>query len=342
MKKTDAQQRQTCGQTTSKKNHYLTLTCHFVNKQWEVESRVLFTCQFPDEKKSGENIERELVKQLKKFLNMDINIENLHFVTDQGTNMLAALRNYKRIDCAAHLLNTVLRNVLKNINSETLLDTLTATKSLVTFLKQSGLSGKLPRTVHQQVDTRWSSLFGMIDSVLSQMEEIRLLLEERDQQFRLEQISIPDLQLLLNFVEPFHEATKELQGDGATLHLVILWYRKLLHLLEEQPNVVKEVAINHLKLKFERSLQKCHKIAIFLHPLYRQLKMFPEEERQEILALMEYELGHIRLSVKECSKAASPPMKKGKFGEWEEETLPYPSTENSPTVSEELSRYVHC
>jgi len=33
------------------------------------------------------------------------------FVTDQGANMLSTLRNYNRMNCCAHLLNTVLRNL---------------------------------------------------------------------------------------------------------------------------------------------------------------------------------------------------------------------------------------
>lgn len=38
-------------------------------------------------------------------------MQYITFVTNQGSNMISALRNYNRLNCCAHLINTVLRNV---------------------------------------------------------------------------------------------------------------------------------------------------------------------------------------------------------------------------------------
>jgi hypothetical protein len=38
-------------------------------------------------------------------------MSSIAFVTDQGSNMLSALRNINHLNCSAHLLNVVLRNL---------------------------------------------------------------------------------------------------------------------------------------------------------------------------------------------------------------------------------------
>ncbi|KAL4113024.1 hypothetical protein QTP88_016728 [Uroleucon formosanum] len=74
--------------------------------------------QFPmNESKTGENIRRFLFNfffQISDVANKPSSndlMSSITFVTDQGSNMLNALRNTNRLNCSAHLLNTVLRNL---------------------------------------------------------------------------------------------------------------------------------------------------------------------------------------------------------------------------------------
>ncbi|KAK9980962.1 hypothetical protein ABG768_000540, partial [Culter alburnus] len=69
---------------------------------------------FPhDEAKTAENIRKELQKQLVSVLKFEPSVmSKVVWVTDQGSNIVAALRPYRRLDCQDHIYNTVLRHAL--------------------------------------------------------------------------------------------------------------------------------------------------------------------------------------------------------------------------------------
>lgn len=89
------------------KNNYISLTLHYVNKDWNLVTRILCTCIFTEEKKTGENIRSEIIK---KFCEMGFTRElfyKLTFVSDQGPNIVKALEGNKRLDCGALVINTI-------------------------------------------------------------------------------------------------------------------------------------------------------------------------------------------------------------------------------------------
>jgi hypothetical protein len=57
-------------------------------------------------KKTGDNIKIEIVKILRSFDLYNI-IDKVVFVTDRGSNIVAALRQFTRLSCSAQILNTV-------------------------------------------------------------------------------------------------------------------------------------------------------------------------------------------------------------------------------------------
>jgi len=95
----------------------MSVTLHYIDDNWELINRLLHTGQFPiNECKIGENIRRFLNNfffQICEAANKPSNdlISRITFVTNQGSNMLSALRNINRLNCSAHLLNTVLSNL---------------------------------------------------------------------------------------------------------------------------------------------------------------------------------------------------------------------------------------
>jgi hypothetical protein len=139
-----------------KKIAYSTMTVHYISKNWELKNRVLFTCDFPLERKTGANIEKELIKRLIKIrLSLDL-FKKLRFVTDRGANVIKALKDYTRFNCCCHVINTVLSHTFNSdfLEQSLVSSTINASKSLVTYMKQSGNTNLLPSTLHQQVDTR--------------------------------------------------------------------------------------------------------------------------------------------------------------------------------------------
>ena len=125
------------------------------------------------------------------------------FTTDRGANIIAALSDNTRVDCAAHLINTVLRNAFdekKNcpIEITRLVDTC---KSLVQYVKRTSLQNLLSKSLIQSCDTRWNSAFMMLESVLERFDEVeQLLLKHAPAEIR--RITAVDVDLLKELV-PF-------------------------------------------------------------------------------------------------------------------------------------------
>ncbi len=96
------------------KNSFLTITCHYFTPEFLLRSRVLTTAMFPpEEAKTGDNIWRELQCQLISVLEFDACVMNkVVWVTDQGSNMIAAPGPYHRLYCQDNFYNTVLRRAL--------------------------------------------------------------------------------------------------------------------------------------------------------------------------------------------------------------------------------------
>lgn len=213
-----------------KKEAYITATVHYVSAKWELSSLVLFTSDFPPERKTGENIRKEVVRRCAKLGIDEGMLSNVVFVTDQGANIINALRPYARMNCSAHVLNTILRNTFDagclTRELPELLE-LQNVKAVVTFLKQSGLASQLPHGVCQDVRTRWNSKLTMIKSVLTQYNEIESLLDSRGN-LLLEDVNKALLMEVVDFPEPFKEASEKLeQYKVVTLPLFLVYYAKL-------------------------------------------------------------------------------------------------------------------
>lgn len=92
----------------------MAITCHFIMSYFKLKSNVLTTAMFPhNEAKTAENICKELQKQLVSVLKFDPSVIcKVVWATEQGSNIVAALRPYQRYNCQDHIYNTVLRHAL--------------------------------------------------------------------------------------------------------------------------------------------------------------------------------------------------------------------------------------
>lgn len=275
-----------------KKVAYITATAHYVNDEWELVSLVLFTCDFPPEKKTGDNIRKELVRRCAKLGYEEAILENVVFVTDQGANIINALRPYTRMSCTAHILNTVLRHTFDDEylaeQLPELQKSLKKVKAIVTFLKQSGLCNQLPHGVCQEVSTRWNSKVAMIKSLVTQYEDIESLLDSRGNTL-MEDLNKAALKDVVNFLEPFKEASEKLEQDKQpTLPLVLLYQRKLKgHLTPVAADTrtisqLKKRAAQFLETKLQ--LEEIHYVATLLWPPFRQLRALKEAERTAVFS----------------------------------------------------------
>lgn len=119
---------------------YTTATVHFIDVNWIFQSKVLFTCDFPNERKTGGNIRKELVRRFSKLGFSEDALANMVFVTvtDQKVNGINAPQPYTRLSCATHMLNTVLQSTFdESLIKEELpavRNNIRGVKSVVTFL----------------------------------------------------------------------------------------------------------------------------------------------------------------------------------------------------------------
>jgi hypothetical protein len=86
---------------------YITMTVHYIDSAWKLIKYVIFTCNFTDDqRKTGANIEKELIRSCSKFGLETDQFKKLRFVTDRGANVIKALENYERYSCSCHVINT--------------------------------------------------------------------------------------------------------------------------------------------------------------------------------------------------------------------------------------------
>ena len=271
-----------------KKIGYLGVTFHCINKKWELVERVLCTAEWDSAlRKTADNLKPAIIQALRKY-NLDEFYSKLVYVTDRGSNIVAALRAVTRLSCAAHILSTVLHTVLgkkspDDLFHEEVTAVIEASKSLVTYFKQTTLQNRLKKTLKACVETRWNSLHTMLDSILSQYDDVGDILAERGEQNRLINLSRDVLGDLVSFLARFRDATKALEASKTpTLHLTAVWIERLrTHL---QPATSDSMALGSLKKKAlevlnqKLELHPLHKMAVFLHPKLKSLKLLPKDD----------------------------------------------------------------
>lgn len=106
---------------------------------------------------------------------------NIVFVTDRGSNIIAALSSDTRLNCSAHLLNNILEHIFLMKENEVkrfryLGATLTlvqSCKDLVAYFKRAALMEKLDTALEQTVPTRWNTHVAMLLSVSKNFQKIR-------------------------------------------------------------------------------------------------------------------------------------------------------------------------
>ena len=147
---------------------YITVTCHFVDKEWNIKSFVLSTYQV-ESSHTAENIACELKNVTDEW---QITEKVVAAVTDNAANITAGVRlaGWKHLPCFAHTLNLV---VTEAISKDVELSELqTKCCNIVTYFKKSNVANnklaELQRELKrdekkliQDVCTRWNSTYYM-------------------------------------------------------------------------------------------------------------------------------------------------------------------------------------
>lgn len=237
---------------------FLSLSIHFVNAKWNLETYLLGVDEFSD-KKSTENIREECTRILGKFFEADMLstiINSSWIITDGGSNLQHVFPN--RLDCQCHRLNLVVKwmlndsvpkpdRVTKRQDSgkpypekslfkltekcPTFSAALSNVKDLVTYFKRTELNSALPIRLKQDVVTRWNSRLDMLDSFQKSAEEMKAILLRQKKNVQLQklmEINEDSVSRMIKFLQPFKDCTEAFSREtNPTIHEVVPWWYKL-------------------------------------------------------------------------------------------------------------------
>ncbi|KAL2088094.1 hypothetical protein ACEWY4_016922 [Coilia grayii] len=129
----------------------------------------------------------------------------------------------------------------------------------------------------------------MLNSIARQHNEIRQLLEEKGQEHRFEGIQVEVLNGVGEFFSPFKHASEDLEGDRyPTINSVLLWSHRLRRHCE--PRCGDPLYMQHIRrcagelLDEKMIISPIHKIATFLSPRFKTLKMLAPDESLAVQA----------------------------------------------------------
>lgn len=110
-------------------------------------------------------------------------------------------------------------------DTPTVADTLQTTKALGQICQKDG-HGSF--AVIKMADTRFSTVYLTLNSVRLVYQELREKLDDHAEGWRIDAKSPDVLDFLVEFLQPFYDAQRELEGDQyPTINLVFLWFERL-------------------------------------------------------------------------------------------------------------------
>ncbi|XP_041846931.1 E3 SUMO-protein ligase ZBED1-like [Melanotaenia boesemani] len=199
---------------------YLTVSCHFIDN-WQMQEFVLETRCFP-----GQHAADIISLELKRITDeWAITQKVIAVVTDNGANMVSAVHKagWKHYPCIAHTLNLVIKDGIKAVPE--VVQLLTKCSSIVSFFHHSAKATEKLKQIQKQlkgaehkliqsVETRWNSVFYMLERLHKQREAVTTalcLLGKSSLCLNDEEFSM--IHLTAKALRPYEEVTREVSPE---------------------------------------------------------------------------------------------------------------------------------
>lgn len=279
---------------------YFGLTIHFItsaNNKLTLNDRVLVIRELSNEHKTGAYLKSKVLEYMMEFELLDYMEKKIVFVSDRGKNITNSLDSFNSAHCFAHLMNNTVAKVLekdkkiKNDADQLWSVRLTvAVTAIVKYFKVTGLNSKFKPTLKSNMPTRWNTVLTMFDSVILHWEQINNILRSSKKHLDdLNKISLDELKMLRDLLLPFKAATDDIEGSKyPTLCLVYPNFIKIQNHLKMQPSdsihiaQCKEILAAYWENTVKNCLTDYHYIAVFLHPLMKNLKTLTPETKAHV------------------------------------------------------------
>ncbi|KAK3726786.1 hypothetical protein RRG08_058438 [Elysia crispata] len=216
----------------------MTVTVHFVDQNWQINSRVLSTTKV-EGSHTGEKIADELRGVFKTW---GIEDKVTTIVNDNAANVKNAVERLKTRHqaCFAPTLNLVVKDSIRR--TPDVFEAKNKVKSIVTYFHHSSLANNALREAHktsqtdykklkQDAETRWNSTYEMLKSYLFQHDQVTTALCLTGKpELCIAAEEVAALRVAMETLEPFYEATVELSSE---LHTSVSKVIPLVFLLQQ-------------------------------------------------------------------------------------------------------------
>lgn len=203
-----------------RQKNYITVTAHVsVLGEDEIshERYIIGVKEVKEVVKTKEVIEEHILDILSWYDFSENDAKSIFFVTDRGSNF-KAITKFKRSNCYAHMLNNIVKAMCKDTE---LSEVITNAKDLVRYIKKSGLNYRCDLRLKSYCETRWSTVYTMLNSILIKFDEVYKVLDERQHQKRkysdclqlIECLHKSTISSIVNLLAPFKVWTDLVEAD---------------------------------------------------------------------------------------------------------------------------------
>ncbi|KAL4141547.1 hypothetical protein QTP88_004172 [Uroleucon formosanum] len=263
---------------------------------------------------SREHTDNAIYNKIKNMIaEWNIEIENsdsnisIFFVTDNARNISSALShngsNFEHISCTAHTLQLVIDDAVKESN---MTDLLKRCKAIVTHYNHSNIASErlaetqkrlnlAPHKLIQMVNTRWNSIYLMLQRMLEQKDAILIDLpkiKKRQLLFARNWNMIEGYVILL---KPVFEATKELSREDTPILSMVL---PIIYTIEAKLNLFLTSTTQNPGTCFAENLLRsmCKRFDVYKENKIYIIAMLVDPRFKGIM-LNEYELLQAKLHI---------------------------------------------
>ncbi|KAL6473716.1 hypothetical protein MHYP_G00172770 [Metynnis hypsauchen] len=278
---------------------YMSLTVHFIDKDWSLVSLCLQTVYFPEDH-TGEAIAAGLADALASWgLGED---RQVCITTDSGTNVIKAaeLNGWTRLQCFGHRLNSAIEKVNQDKRVDRAVGVCKKVVAAFSFSwkKKRDLAAaqeeyNLPKhKLVRETPTRWGSRQQMVKRVLEQKRAITEVLS-KDKKTRSLVPTWQDVDILESIdaaLSPLLEFTDALSGES---YVSVSFLKPVMHLFNtsilkeaeddtELTRTIKTTVMGYLKEKYDDpAMDDLLDMACLVDPRFK-LQYTQEEKREYI------------------------------------------------------------
>lgn len=291
------------------------LTAHYINTCGQLVNLILNfqRMKFPHD---GDTIRKFIHRTITAF---KLGGRVISITTDNASNNIAAIRQlvntvnltpvnleFVHYKCVAHIIDLGIKEAMKDLK-ETVRPVREAVMAIrssrkrkeIFFNKQKELiesseqSTQEPLELAEDVDHRWNSALVLLERAFLLRQAIDYMLEHTKGMKTLDKIDWPILELVIQFLKPFHEATKRFCiGSDVSISLVSFYIPKLVdHCAKFEQSENKTISDGALSLRSKLTDYECElyhpivNLAYVLDPRYKTKNM-----SQEIIKIVQNQL----------------------------------------------------